>query len=470
MTPLVPLALWGWPPAVLWLYSKLTPRRAAIAGFLLAWMFLPQYSYPFPGLPKYGKIMAACAGILLGTAVFDSERFSTFQFRIIDMPMVLWCLSPVMASLTNDLGLYDGISAMKNYVMEWAFPYYIGRLYFRDLASLRELAIGIFLGGVFYSPFCLVEMVISPQLHNIAYGFHPAEFGQSLRGGGYRPVVFMAHGLMVAMWMVSACLTGVTLLKHQFIPTNLPFLNWVKPAWLVLGLLATTVLCKSMGALVLLIFGLAVIVISTKFRTPILVYVLMLIPIFYMTTRGTASWDGMNVVRFISDTFSADRAASLQFRLENENVLIDKAMQRPVFGWGGWGRSRVYNAEGRDVTITDGYWIIILGTTGLFGLAGLTLIILTPAVLFLRAYPVSTWSIPAVSAAVPLAILLCLFMIDSLLNAMPSPIYMLAAGGLSSLALERSSGGEVKEMERPPEGADDTMRKVPPTRFLCLSA
>lgn len=465
MTPLVPIVLWGWPPAVVWLYSKLTPRRAAIAGFLLAWMFLPQYAYPFPGLPKYGKVMAACLGILLGTAIFDPDRIKSFRFRSFDVPMVLWCLSPVLASITNDLGLYDGLSAMKNYLMLWAFPYYIGRLYFRDLTSLRELVIGAFLGGVVYIPFCLIEIVISPQLHNIAYGFHPADFSQSLRGGGYRPVVFMAHGLMVGMWMITACLTGLRLLSSGLFPTNLPFLNMFKPSWIMLALLATTVLCKSTGALGLLLVGLAVIIISTKFRTPVLVYVLILLPVLYMTTRGTGSWDGMNAVSLASQ-LSEHRAASLQYRLDNENLLIDKALEKPVFGWGGWGRSRVYGAGGRDITVTDGYWIIVLGTTGLFGIVTFTLIVLTPVLIFLRRYPVQSWSDPPVCAVVSLPILLCLFMIDNLLNAMPIPIYMLIAGGLSNLAETPEAGGEGAAMEQTAGDAEETGKRVPRTRFL----
>ena len=27
--------------------------------------------------------------------------------------------------------------------------------------------------------------------------------------------------------------------------------------------------------------------------------------------------------------------------------------QRPLFGWGGWGRSRVFNERGDDITIAD---------------------------------------------------------------------------------------------------------------------
>ncbi len=39
-----------------------------------------------------------------------------------------------------------------------------------------------------------------------------------------------------------------------------------------------------------------------------------------------------------------------------------------MFGWGDWGRNRLYDPEtGRDASVTDGYWII---TVSSFGWAG----------------------------------------------------------------------------------------------------
>ena len=45
-------------------------------------------------------------------------------------------------------------------------------------------------------------------------------------------------------------------------------------------------------------------------------------------------------------------------------MLAAKAMRRPVFGWGGWGRSRVHDEWGTDLSITDGLWIIQFGQLG----------------------------------------------------------------------------------------------------------
>jgi hypothetical protein len=65
---------------------------------------------------------------------------------------------------------------------------------------------------------------------------------------------------------------------------------------------------------------------------------------------------------------SQDRAQSLEFRFKNEDMLLKRAFERPIFGWGRYGRSRVYDSEtGRDLSTTDGQWIIDIGEFGLLG-------------------------------------------------------------------------------------------------------
>jgi hypothetical protein len=63
-----------------------------------------------------------------------------------------------------------------------------------------------------------------------------------------------------------------------------------------------------------------------------------------------------------------ERAGSPQTRFDQEALLLAKASERFLFGWGRFGRSRVYAADsGRDISITDGRWIMVVGAFGLFG-------------------------------------------------------------------------------------------------------
>jgi hypothetical protein len=64
---------------------------------------------------------------------------------------------------------------------------------------------------------------------------------------------------------------------------------------------------------------------------------------------------------------SPERAGSLKQRFDQEKQLLERARERVMFGWGRFGRSRVYDEWGIDVSVTDGRWIVTLGQFGLVG-------------------------------------------------------------------------------------------------------
>jgi len=191
VTPLVPIALFGWIPLILLLFTMLPPRRAAVAAFIAGWCFLPMYGYPLSGLPNYDKQNATCFGILLATLIFDGQRFARFRPRMLDLPVFLWCISPFVSNTVGGFGPYEGMSTTVRYFFVWGIPYFIGRLYFTDLKAMRDLAIGLFIGGLIYMPLCLYEIKMSPQLHKMLYGFFQDDWIMTVRGGGWRPTVFM---------------------------------------------------------------------------------------------------------------------------------------------------------------------------------------------------------------------------------------------------------------------------------------
>ena len=433
MTLLVPIIMLGWIPIVLALFVVLPPRRAVISAFLLAWLFLPVYSYEFGGLPDYTKMSATCVGVFIGVLFFDTQRIIFLKFQWLDIPMLLWCLCPIVSSLSNDLGIYDGLSTSLSSIITWGLPYIVGRMYFNTLNGLRELAIGIFIGGLIYVPFCLFEIRMSPQLHHMVYGFHQHDFAQTIRFGGYRPTVFMQHGLAVSLWMTIAFLVGIWL-KLTGVLDKL----WIFPIEsLLLVLLITTVLCKSGMAFVLLIVGLIAFITLKCFRSPLIIAGLLISAPTYIIVRSADIWAGAGLVQFIRRYVNEERAGSLQFRIDNEEILKRKALQRPMFGWGGWGRSRVYDENGRDISVTDSLWIIVLGKNGVFGLICLTVTLLLPVVVLWRNYPPRMWAYSAVAPAAALAVMINLYLLDNLLNNMVNPIFLLAVGGLIGLVKQR---------------------------------
>jgi hypothetical protein len=424
------LALAAWIPLLMFLYLKLPPRRAALAGALIAWLFLPVAEIKVPDVPVYSKTSCISAGILVGAAVFDAARFLRLRVHPVDLPMILWCLCPLASSLDNGLGIHDGVSAVAYQTLTWGIPYAIGRLYFSDREGIRDLAWGFVIGGLAYVPLCLYEIRMSPQLHRMLYGFHQHEFAQTIRFGGFRPVVFMHHGLMVGLWMSAATLVGA-------------WLWWagaVRPPgrrlWgaLFIVLAATTMACKSFGALLLLAVGLGCLGLSRALGTKAFLWGLACLAPVYVAARVTQTWSGEGVLPALSE-FTSERAASFKFRLTNETMLIEKAMQRPLLGWSGWGRSRVYDESGRDVSVTDGLWIIELGTHGIVGLVSMVLAFLLPVAVFLNRVPLADWFRPPLAPAAALAAIVLVALIDYLPNGLINPLYTVAVGGLAGLAI-----------------------------------
>ncbi len=424
------LALYGCIPMVLYCFTKYRPEKAVIISFFGALMFLPMAQLNIP-LILYTKMTATAIGVMIAIKMYDPDRLEGAALHPVDIPMVFWCLAGFIASVTNGLGPKDGIQEAFNTFTLWGIPYLAGRLYFSNPESIRLLCRAIFLAGLIYIPFVLFELKMSPQSHRILYGYMQHDFSQVIRGGGYRPMVFMEHGIMLGTWICMGALVGLWCTITKVFPKKM----WRAPTWLLtVALTGTAVACKSSGALGLMVLGLLALVVSWKLRTGILVWLLLMVPAAYVGTRATGYWDGQNLVEFITEKFSEDRAESLKFRFENENILVEKALQKAVFGWGGWGRSRVYDEESEeDQSTTDGFWIIALGTRGYFGLFSVTLVLIMPAFLFLLKCPPRLWGRPEYAPTAVISLIPLLLMVDCLLNAMINQVYIIFAGGTSGL-------------------------------------
>lgn len=421
------VVLLGWFPAAISLFTFLRPRRAVIAGFLIAWMFLPVAEYQFRAFPELNKMTVTSISLLLGVMIFDTSRLINFRPRWYDGPMLAFCVAPLASSISNDLGVYDGLSESFRLVLRWGIPYLIGRMYFTTLQGLRELALGLFIGGLVYIPFCLYEIRMSPQLHNLVYGYHQHSFIQHYRFGGWRPKVFMQHGLMVGMFMTAAALSGFWMWKSGALKRILG----LPPGLFVGALFVVALLTRSAGSVILLLVGMLVLYAVEISQSRLPIVALCLIPVFYVGFRIAGSVATAPAVRLAESTLGEARAESLETRFLNERQLSRRALERPVFGWGGWNRARLQDEAGRPISITDSLWIIVFGMNGLFGLVMLGLALALPPLLLAWRVPPNLWTSPACAAAGVLAVLVGLWMVDSTLNAMITPLYILALGGMA---------------------------------------
>ena len=343
MSPQAQIVILLWLPIVVFIFLRFSPRKAVIISFLVAWLFLPQRAgFVLPGLPDYNRTSATCYSILLLTFLFDSQRLKTFKFTWIDLPMLILCICPLFSSLSNGLGAYDGLSQTLSQTVQYGFPYFLGRIYFNNLVGLRQLAINIFISGLIYLPLCLYEIRMSPQLHRMVYGYFSHSFAQTIRYGGFRPTVFMLHGLEVGMWMMAVTLIGIWLWQAKVIKE----VKGIPIKWLVVALIITFILIKSTAAYGYLLFGIIILFMAKWFRTKIPLLVLIIGISLYVGLASTGNFSTKNaepILSTMSNIFGEDRVQSLEFRLDNEEILVEKALERPILGWGGWGRNRVYD-------------------------------------------------------------------------------------------------------------------------------
>ncbi|TWT44055.1 hypothetical protein RAS1_04610 [Phycisphaerae bacterium RAS1] len=421
----------GWLIITQIIFIAFSPRRAVILAFLLGWMFLPPAGIALPGMPDLTKVSVTSLAVLIGIAFFDPLRYLSFRPRWIDVPMLVYCLAPIASSVSNQLGVYDGLSSAMRQTLLWGVPYFVARLYLTNFAALRELAVLTFVGGLIYMPLCWWEIRMSPNLNYHLYGFGGAgiEYVKELGVLGSRPRVFMGNALACGMFLSAACLSGIWL----YSAAGLRRLGQYSTKPLVILLVITALLCKNLGALLILLMGAGVYLGWRNGFKSAALYAMIALPPAYMLIRASGSWAAEPLVTAVAQ-FHQRRAESLQTRLINEDMLAAKALQRPWFGWGGWGRNRIVNEQGQDITLIDGIWVNALGINGVIGLAALTLALLGPPLLFVRRYPAAAWGDPDITVGALLATLVVMSMVDNLFNGFPNPAFLLAAGGLVCVA------------------------------------
>jgi len=426
------VVLLGWAPTIVVLFMVLPHRRAVIVGFLVAWLLLPNGGYNIPGFPDYTKMSATTAGVALAALLFDTRRVLSWRPGLIDLPMLLLCLSPLPSGILNGYGLYHSAADVLDMFVRWGFPYLIGRVYLADRRALRELAVGVVIGGLIYVPLCVFEARMSPLLHYWVYGYRPHAmkvrdvwfFGPLC----YTPIVFVDNYLGLTLMMGGVAIAGTWL----WATGSVKRLMGVPMAYVVPALWVGAVVCKAWGANLIWLAGLTALFLNKVLRTRLPLLLFLLVPPVYMSVRATGVWSGRDAIELVRP-LSKRRAESLAVRIENETMLTRKALKKPVFGWGPWGEYRVRSEQGVDISLTDGLWVICLGKYGIVGLASLTLAFLLPAGLLLCGLPRRCFWLPQTAHLGTFAVWMAVRMTDGLFNAHPQPLFTLALGGLSGL-------------------------------------
>ena len=460
---MITVALVGWPIIMIILARTLPWQNAVIASLIGGYLLLPtQGGFDLPLLPPVEKdtlpsLVMFILALTMGPAASTHRTSETYSVQKGWLPksavgrvlLFMFVVGMLLTAITNSdpirfsetayfvpgLSLHDGFSVVVRSV-GMIVPILLGRKYLGDPQGHRMLLIGLVVAGLGYSLLALIEARLSPQMNNWVYGFFPHQWAQHVRDGGFRPLVFLEHGLLLAIFFAMTILAAIGLYRSETQKRG----RWLLAAAWLFG---TLVLCNTTGAL-LIVLVLAPIVFLLKTRAQILIASLIaMLVLSYPLVRG-ANLVPTNSILAMIEPFSDQRMRSLRFRFENEDALLERANERPLFGWGSFGRNRVYDEGGRDQSTVDGAWIFAIGQGGWVGYIAEFGLLSIPLILFAlgrRRYDLD-------QATAVLCLVLAANMIDMLPNAGRSPITWLIVGAIlgrleiGRMALPAAAGSE----------------------------
>lgn len=436
MPPL--LALFSWPLVVLALARKFPPALAFILAILMGHLLLPEtIEFDLPLLPALTKYSIPALSVLLFITLFRfrmgkrADRSLIPEHKFVHIATVGLLLGTLLTVASNGdplqygptflpgMRLYDGLSQVLSITI-MLLPMLLARKFLATPGTHILLLKVLCIAALCYSLLALFEVRMSPQLNQWVYGFFPHSWIQHYRGGGtWRPIVFMSHGLVLSIFfccmvLAAAGLSRLDRQKRSF------FL--IATVWLFM----TLVLTKSLGAL-----GIAILLLPAAFLLGVrgqfmVASVIAVLVLSYPIARSSGIIPIQQIVHQ-AEKIDPKRASSFTTRLANEDRMLAKAQKRPLFGWGGWGRSRVYNStNGIDITIADGRWTNVLGVGGWFRyLLEFGLLCLPVILLFLRYRQNAIGMETSI-----LALMLAANLIDLIPNSGLTPVTWMIAGAL----------------------------------------
>ena len=464
------LALLAWPFVVAVLFKSLSLERALIWSILGGYMWLPQLSeIDLPLIPSFDKTTIPNLSALIALT-FATSRVPALlpQGKTVGVLLAMYVISPVMTVLTNTdpivfglsgsgtlmlfdpaaltrdalpgLRVHDSLSVLLQQMI-MVLPMFMAYRFLRSEAAIRDILVALVIAGALYALPMLFEVRMSPQLHIMIYGYFQHDFIQAIRNDGFRPFVFMPHGLWVAFFsfmvlMASLTMTRLSGPEHK--------MKWIGVSAFMFVML---VLCKSMGPLILaLVFGPLILFAGRRFQLLVTVLVASVV-LTYPILRGVGLVPAGQLVETL-ESYNPDRAQSLGYRFDNEDLILEHVQSRPLFGWGGWGRFVPHEARtGRTDIVADGEWIISIGHFGWLGyIAQFGLLSLPLFILWWQARQPGSGAVTLPVAA--LALILSANLLDLLPNATLVPFTWLIAGALLGYAEEvaraRSGGRTIR--------------------------
>jgi hypothetical protein len=427
------------------MFRSMSAQRAVIWSILGGYMFLPPLAeFDLPLVPDMDKFAIASLSAFALAIFYLKDRVPLWpRFWPARLLMLGFVLGAIPTVLTNsepmifqimagsdpivfETGRLPGLrwidigSVLSNQLIVLA-PFLLGRFYLGNEPGMRELLWALMIAGLIYSLPALFEVRFSPQLNIWIYGFFQHDFVQMMRAGGFRPIVFMPHGLWIALFFLCTLAAAAALTRVCDGEMRRKMLL------VTLYLAVVLLLCKSMASILYAIVLLPVILFASTRQMILLACLFAMFAVAYPILRQ-GSMIPLEAILAKAEAINPDRAQSLGYRFNNEEQLLDRAREKWAFGWGGWGRNLVREIEtGEILTIPDGRWILTFGAFGWLGYLSEMGLLAMPLILLLWYGRKASGNVlsPLVGA---LAIILGITMVDMLLNDTLVPFVWLIAG------------------------------------------
>ncbi len=451
------LVFYSWPLVVYVIFRKQALVPALIWSVFAGYMLLPgRIGLELPLLPTIGKdqMVTISAAVMCyvklmmdrTTPAWDMSATDGRSGSAVPCPpkdamgrAMVWTLilivltTPLITVLGNSepiiagptyipgLRLYDALSMIAGSLFT-LLPFVLGWRFLNTAQShvifLKVMCCML----VVYSIPALWEIRMSPHLNIQIYGFRPSAFVQHVRAGGYRPLVFLNHGLMLGLLLAMAILAAAVLWRHFREEAKKSGIWILCICWLSL----TLFLSKNLGASIITVALLPVVMLMKVRGQMLVAAILSGVVLIYPMLRG-AGYIPVYAVHDYIEERNPERAQSFKFRLDHEETLLEKANEKPVLGWGSWGRNMVYDeVTGENLSVTDGTWIIIIGVFGWVGYIGYFGLLTVP--LILLALRRRRLEIPVATSGLGLILAANLF--DLIPNSGLSPMTWLTAGSM----------------------------------------
>jgi hypothetical protein len=443
--PLIALA--AWVPISLFCFRRYAVRIAILINFVGGWALLPSAAFtqtndPFPYwilgtcLPSdhfFTKASVTGFTCLIGVLLFDRESFLRFKLSFWDLPMLTWCVVPVFSALANMQAFPVVVRSELYQILAWGVPYFFGRVYFTDTVSLRLAAKAFVIAGMAYVPICLIEIFTGPQIYAHLYGYQPYRWIGAERYVGFRPIGLLEDGNQLGIWMTTSALIAIWLWRRRLVAA----IFGIPIAWISGVLLVVTLLCQSVGSIVILLCLLPF-VFTRQSYLPRAVAALFLLAILAFMGLRVANFISLRslvehnaVAHSAAEFLKGIQRQSFGWRLSQDEKHLDAALEEPLLGSGAWDWWRASGSR------PWGLWLLAIGMYGLAGLLALECLQLLPIARTLWS-PLARGDMEGFDLRNALAAAILMSAIDNLANGSMILPLLLVIGGLSAPATSSS--------------------------------